>query len=228
MRIIKCNLIFLVSLLLVLSSCQETSNGIENFGEQETQAFDLLANYGKTIESANVEKEPNFASYQFIGKGALQTSLSTLIVEEEEIPYLKLRYNGSKGELAEAELYFYLGIDKNILPAKMKVEIAFLGDQLIVKDLSSNTTFAFGSNKLNNGVFEESSFSLIPTNFVGASIKNPDDLAKSGGCGCICTSFSVGVRRPSCRCSAPSCDSWCIISCFRSYNAYCYNNCAIE
>ncbi|MEM8523639.1 MAG: hypothetical protein AAGG68_03295 [Bacteroidota bacterium] len=229
MNIIKWNLLFLIPLLFILSSCQETSNSIETFGEEEAQEFDMLANYAKEIEAANVQKEPSFASYHFVGKGALQTSLSTLIIEEEEVPYLKLQYNGSKGELANTELYFYIGVDENTLPTKMKVEIAFLGDQLIVKDLSSNTIYAFGSDKLDNGEFEEGSFSLISTNFVGASIKNPNDLAKSNGCGCLCVTFSVGgIRRPSCRCNAPSCDSWCIVSCNRSYNAYCYNNCAIE
>ncbi|MEL6719313.1 MAG: hypothetical protein AAFO82_00945 [Bacteroidota bacterium] len=225
MKIIRWNFIFLVSSLLLLISCQETSNGIENFGEQEAQEFEVLANYAKIIEAANVDKEPSFAAYNFLGKGSLQTSLSTL---EEEIPYLKLRYNGSKGELAETELYFYLGIDKNMLPAKMKVEIAFLGDQLIIKDISSKIIYAFGADNLNNEEFEESSFFPIPTSFVGASIQNPDDLAKSGGCTCICRSISGVLRRPACRCSAPSCDAWCIISCTRSQTADCYDTCHIE
>ncbi|MEL7422661.1 MAG: hypothetical protein AAFN81_06710 [Bacteroidota bacterium] len=216
--------VLLLSLLTI--SCQKTTAEID-----KSDKLELSTVYATEIEAANVDKEMNSPNYSFSGVGTLNVSTDSHQLENEEITYTKVRYNGTRAGNSNAELYFTLGLTGSILPPKLDVEILYLEDQLVITDLSTHEVYVFWLNELNLPEITKRNVITTEVSFMGAFAYDPADAAKSGvGCECFCTNLLPGqVRVRRCTCTSAACGDYCYMSCRRSTRtANCIDACRQE
>lgn len=130
-----------VLLIVALSACTPQSEQADSFPYDQEYLRTLVneANKNRSSTSGDIGDA-------FLGHGTVESRIIEEIIDGEKYSYLSLEYTGNRMDEALVSLFFDIGLEASEIPFPnfiANTNIAFLGEQLLVRDLDSDFAISF-------------------------------------------------------------------------------------
>lgn len=223
------NLLFLLGtsllLVIIISFCTTAK---DTDISPNTEEFDvrlienLVADYNKQNLKTYGNNMP-FIKKAFLTKGLLESD--QLKKEEGQLFQAFIFSESDEKGIVNKKTKFEFGLDAAAeIPKKIKnAQIAFIGNQLIIRDLDNNFQINLFVKSTKHPVNKTPSINTIEGAYLGIEAV-PDLESRTILSGCTCT--CVACAPPPANCGSAECDcgcstSFCSITCRDNYNATC-------
>lgn len=217
----------LFMLMVLLTSCTDENQEQVLFPYTESYLQQIVKQVNEASQASSKQLD-----YAFSGQGRIDANLKEETHEDVLYRYLSIRYEGTRLNEKKVELVFDVGLDFGEIDFPQHISnasIAFLGNQLIVRDLDTGFNQSFfvedSEDRLNPApkIETETVVSLRLGLF-------EEGVAKSRiGCSCYCTKCPTPSHAciRQCSCESP-CGTSCVIRCNRYTDARCPDLCNQE